>query len=73
MDEDMILTMSPITPKVARGIPEPFHRTLPPKTELWARASFARLSQKLGLEREAAAQTDLIRCVSSCPSQNMQY
>lgn len=29
-DEDMILTLSPITPKVARGIPEPFHRTLPP-------------------------------------------
>lgn len=28
-DEDIILTMSPITPKVARSIPEPFHRTLP--------------------------------------------
>jgi hypothetical protein len=29
-EDDIILTMSPITPKVSRGIPEPFHRTLPP-------------------------------------------
>lgn len=39
------------------------NRVLPCKTELWARAAFAGLLQRLGLEGEAHKQTELIRLV----------
>lgn len=41
----------------------PCHRTLPAKTELWARASFASLLQRLGLDGEAVKQVEHIRYV----------
>uniref|UniRef100_A0A8H7N9B4 PH domain-containing protein n=1 Tax=Bionectria ochroleuca TaxID=29856 RepID=A0A8H7N9B4_BIOOC len=30
VEDDIILSLSPITPKVPRGVPVPFHRSLPP-------------------------------------------
>lgn len=39
------------------------HRVLPAKTELWARASFASLLQRLGLDHEAARQAEHMRYV----------